>query len=108
MTGSDNTYEGCVEILYGDIWGSVCNSDWDFSDAEVVCKQLGYYYTVAAVTTDKIFDCGLSGPVWLADIHCSGNENALKDCEMCPVGTKDCPHANDAGVICSGEILCYM
>ena len=103
MSGSDNASEGRVEVLYGGIWGSVCNRAWDFSDAQVVCKQLGYDYTVAAVTASKFFGEG-SGPVWLEDVACSGNESALKDCEMATIGNSGCSHSRDAGVICSGEL----
>ena len=34
--------EGVVEICFGGKWGSVCNNDWDESDAAVVCGQLGF------------------------------------------------------------------
>ena len=40
VNGSLNQ-EGRVEICVNNIWGSVCDSGWDKSDALVICKQLG-------------------------------------------------------------------
>ena len=34
--------EGRVEICYSGIWGSVCDSNWGYSETAVVCQQLGY------------------------------------------------------------------
>ena len=31
-----------MEICIDGVWGSVCSSGWDDTDAFVTCKQLGY------------------------------------------------------------------
>ena len=38
-------YEGRVEICYDGVWGSVCDSNWDYFDAAIVCLQMGFQGT---------------------------------------------------------------
>ena len=31
-----------MEVCMNAVWSSVCDSSWDYKDAFVVCRQLGY------------------------------------------------------------------
>lgn len=33
---------GRVEICFGTVWGSICDTLWDDNEAAVVCRQLGF------------------------------------------------------------------
>ena len=93
--------EGRVEVNYNGEWGTVCDDGWDDTDAGVVCRQLGFGSSGTAIGSAS-FGQG-SGPIWLDNVLCSGNEPTLASCGHLGVNvTRFCKHSEDAGVRCSG------
>lgn len=98
MVGGNSTHEGRVEIFLHDEWGTVCDDDWDLTDASVVCKQLGY--SNASVTHKSAHFGQGNGIIWFDDVQCTGSEENLYDCTNGGVGIHNCGHEKDAGVTC--------
>ncbi|XP_073669793.1 scavenger receptor cysteine-rich domain-containing protein DMBT1-like [Paramisgurnus dabryanus] len=102
LVDGSNQCSGRVEVLYNDQWGTVCDAGWDLTDAAVVCNSMGCGTPIAA-ETGAFFGQG-SGPVWLDDMSCSGNEPSVKNCSSMALGTSTCSHEQDAGVVCNPPV----
>ncbi|KFP04729.1 Deleted in malignant brain tumors 1 protein, partial [Calypte anna] len=95
---------GRVEVFHDHQWGTICDDDWGFPEASVVCRQLGCGEPLSAYGAAH-FGQG-SGPIWLDNVDCAGTEVALAQCPSRPWGVNNCDHREDAGVVCRGfEVL---
>ena len=90
-----------MEVYYNGEWGTVCDDGWDDTDADVVCRQLGFGISGTAIGSAG-FGQG-SGPILLDSVSCNGSEPILTSCGHLGINvTRSCSHAEDAGVKCSG------
>lgn len=95
------TTEGRVEVLYGGMWGTICDDMWDYRDAQVVCRQLGFPYAVAALSS-SVFGEG-EGAIWMDNVECNGTEKHIGECRRTPLDNINCVHSEDAGIMCSSK-----
>lgn len=101
LVGGSGPGEGRVEVSHDGEWGSVCDDFWGHVNAAVVCGSLGYSTGIAiSAPENQMFGEG-SGPIWLDDVYCVGNELDLTNCPHSGWGVHDCRHSEDVGVICS-------
>ena len=91
--------QGRVSLYYSGQWGTVCDDSWGINDAHVVCRMLGYPRAIG-FTTQSHFGGAKTGPTWLDEVNCTGNENTLAACSHSGWAISDCNHTEDAGVIC--------
>ena len=122
MNGSDQ-YTGRVEFFNRDYyrtygtyqtfavqWGTICDSDWNETEANVVCRSLGYQSTGAIPHEGGTFGAG-EGPIWANNVTCVGTEYYPVSCNIESRyrydGEAICNHTTDVGVTCLGIITAH-
>uniref|UniRef100_A0A673KPK1 SRCR domain-containing protein n=1 Tax=Sinocyclocheilus rhinocerous TaxID=307959 RepID=A0A673KPK1_9TELE len=99
LSGGEGRCSGRLEVYHNAVWGSVCDDQWDISDAQVVCRQLG---CGAALRADgnSVFGAG-GGVVWMNKVECRGNEIHLWDCPF-SLNNTDCMRKKLVTLSCRG------
>ncbi|XP_049329336.1 deleted in malignant brain tumors 1 protein isoform X3 [Astyanax mexicanus] len=92
---------GRVEVLHGESWVTVCDSDFDQQDAEVVCRELGCGSPVEVLGAAAFGR--VEGQVWSEELQCRGNESQIHFCPKSSSLKHNCSHDNDVGLACSGH-----
>uniref|UniRef100_A0A8C7VDN1 Lysyl oxidase homolog n=1 Tax=Oncorhynchus mykiss TaxID=8022 RepID=A0A8C7VDN1_ONCMY len=95
--------EGRIEIFYKGEWGTICDDDFSLSNANVLCRQLGFVSATGWTHSAK-YGKGL-GKIWLDNVQCNGGEKSIELCKSRGWGNSDCTHDEDAGVVCKDERL---
>ncbi|XP_049319792.1 deleted in malignant brain tumors 1 protein isoform X29 [Astyanax mexicanus] len=104
LVGSGGDCAGRLEVFHSGSWGTVSDELWDIEDAQVVCRQLQCGVALSApVPVPARFGSG-TGPIWLNEVECEGNEASLWNCRYQLCGEDECGHKDDVGVVCSEHI----
>ncbi|XP_056366044.1 LOW QUALITY PROTEIN: deleted in malignant brain tumors 1 protein-like [Oenanthe melanoleuca] len=101
LSGAPDRCAGRVEVLHEHLWGTVCDDTWGLRQAQVVCAHLGCGRALEAPGAAR-YGRG-SGPIWLDDVTCRGDEPDLFRCDHRTWGDHNCHHGEDAGVVCAGN-----
>ena len=79
-------------------FGTVCRDNFDEAEAIVACRSLGF-------NKGKVLNSAQTpngtGAILLDDLHCTGTENSLLECQHNGIGIHNCQHSEDVGVFCS-------
>ncbi|XP_054001220.1 lysyl oxidase homolog 3-like isoform X2 [Hylaeus anthracinus] len=99
LVGSEHSYEGNVEILHDGKWGGVCDDEWDYLEANVVCRQLGFDGAIKPTANGRFGQARRR--YWMDNVYCDGSEEELSKCRFDGWGATDCESSEAAGVICA-------
>ncbi|XP_037652666.1 lysyl oxidase homolog 3B isoform X2 [Sebastes umbrosus] len=93
--------EGRIELFYKGEWGTICDDDFSITNANVLCRQMGFVEATGWTHSAK-YGKG-QGKIWLDNVMCSGGEKSIELCKSRGWGNSDCTHDEDAGVVCKDE-----
>uniref|UniRef100_K1QE02 Deleted in malignant brain tumors 1 protein n=1 Tax=Magallana gigas TaxID=29159 RepID=K1QE02_MAGGI len=100
LVGGNSSAEGRVEVFYNGEWGTVCDDNFDDKDAAVVCSMLGYSSMNAKSKQQAFFGQG-TGRIWIDELKCTDYDTSIFNCSQNILGSHDCGHREDAGVVCN-------
>lgn len=97
LAGGLTLNSGRVELYNNGSWGTVCDDNWGYEEASVICRQLGF------LSAESVYFSAYFGQGWgpiLQYLDCNGNESQWMDCFYRDWGLSYCSHEEDAGVTC--------
>lgn len=89
-------------MLWKGQWGTVCDDKFDLNDAHTICRYLGYSKALQYYIKALRFGQG-RGPIWFDNMQCRGNEYTPFFCPKNKIGSHNCRHNEDVGVVCQSE-----
>jgi hypothetical protein len=102
LAGGSGPHEGRVEVFHNGKWGTICDDNWSFTEAKVVCRELGYPGVISESCCAGLGEG--NGTVWLNDVRCKGNEKNIRSCTHDGWGSHGCTHKKDVGVVCQKKV----
>ena len=103
----DRPGAGRVEVNISGSWSTVCDDGWSLTQADVVCRQLGYTgatdFTTGSRTNSMFGNADSEQSIITGNVGCTGHETSLFSCPgFNPNVQTQCSsdHTEDAGVIC--------
>lgn len=108
IVGGKSDRAGRVEIEIDGEWGTICDDGFGDTEADVICRQLGFAWAEVGYQWGGARFGEGTGPIHLDNLRCSGTEHFITDCPHGGIGEHNCQHHEDVSVSCEvpGKLYC--
>ena len=80
INGGDESTVDIVHVKINGTWGGICDDGFGFNEANVICRQLGYYMGAKNVTRGQ--GTNPDDLISLHDMTCKGDEKHISECDF--------------------------
>uniref|UniRef100_A0A668ARM7 SRCR domain-containing protein n=1 Tax=Myripristis murdjan TaxID=586833 RepID=A0A668ARM7_9TELE len=101
LVNGNSLCQGRVEVRSDQSWSSVYEDDFDYYDAEVVCRELGC--GPPSVHQGALYGEG-EAPTWTKEFQCDGFESSLLDCGSSGSARNTSSPGKAVGLTCSEPV----
>uniref|UniRef100_A0A1X7SXN5 SRCR domain-containing protein n=1 Tax=Amphimedon queenslandica TaxID=400682 RepID=A0A1X7SXN5_AMPQE len=99
LQGGYYSNEGRVEVYCNGQWGTICSTGFSTSDANTICRQLGY--DSGSRRYDSLYG-NTSQPIWSTNMYSTSYATCFGSSNSCPSSSiTSCSHSSDVSVTCS-------
>ncbi|XP_076442507.1 protein bark beetle-like [Babylonia areolata] len=100
LSNGSDLYEGRLEVLIDDEWGTVCSKGWTDREASLVCQQLGLIYYPDQGASSLRVVAPKEMRVLMAWVACDEADEDLTECRAIHAPDINCDHNQDVYLRC--------
>ena len=86
-------------VKHDNKWGTVCDDDFDSTDAQAACNTLGFTGGSYSNTNPGFSDSIV--PIWMDNVDCDSSSTNFLECTHAGWGVEDCGHDEDILLTCT-------
>ncbi|PAA57754.1 hypothetical protein BOX15_Mlig019311g3 [Macrostomum lignano] len=91
---------GFLEVIRGNISGTICDDQFGERELQVACRHLGFARGGGRIVSQGTYEVPRDLVMWVHDIACNGSESNLFDCNIASWGNSHCDVSEAVAIQC--------